>query len=136
MGYRSDIRLIMKKSSLETFENGNDDIREIIEDADINKEYGILIYLGWDDVKSDVIDTITEALNELVEKDLSYRFTTIGEDLEDIEEQYHTSKKDEKLFIPYPSIIRAFDETYLEEQMKYFNNMLEKSQESKEDIDI
>lgn len=136
MGYRSDVRLIMKKTSLETFKNANDEIEEIIEDADINKTYGILVYLGWDDIKGNTVDTISDALSEFSEEDLSYRLTIMGENLDDIEEDSYTSSKDEELYIPYPSIIRQFDESDLEFQMKYFLEDTEKSQNQKEDIDI
>lgn len=136
MGYRSDVRLIMKKTSLETFKNANDEIEEIIEDADINKTYGILVYLGWDDIKGNTVDTISDALSEFSDEDLSYRLTIMGENLDDIEEDAYTSSKDEELYIPYPSIIRQFDESDLEFQMKYFLEDTEKSQNQKEDIDI
>lgn len=134
MGYRSDIRLIIKKSSLEKLIQEDSEIEEIIEDADINKSYGILLYLGWDDVRGDIVDTLSDALYSISNEEISYRLTIIGENLEDIEEQSYTAKEDENLNIPFPSIIRTFDEKDLERQMDYF--ILNKENPQKEDIDI
>ena len=134
MGYRSDIRLIIKKSSLGKLIQEDSEIEEIIEDADINKTYGILLYLGWDDVRGKVVDTLSDALYSISNKEISYRLTIIGENLEDIEEQSYTAKEDENLNIPFPSIIRTFDEKDLERQMDYF--ILNKENPQKEDIDI
>lgn len=134
MGYRSDIRLIIKKSSLGKLIQEDSEIEEIIEDADINKTYGILLYLGWDDVRGKVVDTLSDALYSISNEEISYRLTIIGENLEDIEEQSYTAKEDENLNIPFPSIIRTFDEKDLERQMEYF--ILNKENPQKEDIDI
>lgn len=134
MGYRSDIRLIIKKSSLEKLIQEDSVIEEIIENADINKTYGILLYLGWDDVRGKVVDTLSDALYSISNEEISYRLTIIGENLEDIEEQSYTAKEDENLNIPFPSIIRTFDEKDLERQMDYF--ILNKENPQKEDIDI
>lgn len=134
MGYRSDIRLIIKKSSLGKLIQEDSEIEEIIEDADINKTYGILLYLGWDDVRGKVVDTLSDALYSISNEEISYRLTIIGENLEDIEEQSYTAKEDENLNIPFPSIIRTFDEKDLERQMDYF--VLNKENPQKEDIDI
>lgn len=134
MGYRSDIRLIIKKSSLGKLIQEDSEIEEIIEDADINKTYGILLYLGWDDVRWKVVDTLSDALYSISNEEISYRLTIIGENLEDIEEQSYTAKEDENLNIPFPSIIRTFDEKDLERQMDYF--ILNKENPQKEDIDI
>lgn len=134
MGYRSDIRLIIKKSSLRKLIQEDSEIEEIIEDADINKTYGILLYLGWDDARGKVVDTLSDALYSISNEEISYRLTIIGENLEDIEEQSYTAKEDENLNIPFPSIIRTFDEKDLERQMDYF--ILNKENPQKEDIDI
>lgn len=134
MGYRSDIRLIIKKSSLEKLIQEDSEIEEIIENADINKTYGILLYLGWDYVRGKVVDTLSDALYSISNEEISYRLTIIGENLEDIEEQSYTAKEDENLNIPFPSIIRTFDEKDLERQMDYF--ILNKENPQKEDIDI
>lgn len=134
MGYRSDIRLIIKKSSLGKLIQEDSKIEEIIEDADINKTYGILLYLGWDYVIGKVVDTLSDALYSISNEEISYRLTIIGENLEDIEEQSYTAKEDENLNIPFPSIIRTFDEKDLERQMDYF--ILNKENPQKEDIDI
>ena len=134
MGYRSDIRLIIKKSSLGKLIQEDSKIEEIIEDADINKTYGILLYLGWDYVRGKVVDTLSDALYNISNEEISYRLTIIGENLEDIEEQSYTAKEDENLNIPFPSNIRTFDEKDLERQMDYF--ILNKENPQKEDIDI
>lgn len=134
MGYRSDIRLIIKKSSLGKLIQEDSKIEEIIEDADINKTYGILLYLGWNYVRGKVVDTLSDALYSISNEEISYRLTIIGENLEDIEEQSYTAKEDENLNIPFPSIIRTFDEKDLERQMDYF--ILNKENPQKEDIDI
>ena len=134
MGYRSDIRLIIKKSSLEKLIQEDSEIEEIIENADINKTYGILLYLGWDDVRGKVVDTLSDALYSISNEEISYRLTIIGENLEDNEEQSYTAKEDENLNIPFRSIIRTFDEKDLERQMDYF--ILNKENPQKEDIDI
>ncbi len=87
-----------------------------------------------DDVRGKVVDTLSDALYSISNEEISYRLTIIGENLEDIEEQSYTAKEDENLNIPFPSIIRTFDEKDLERQMDYF--ILNKENPQKEDIDI
>ena len=46
--------------------------------------------------------------------------TTIGEELQDIYEYYYTSTEDEVDNIPFPSIVRDFDEKDMIQQLKAY----------------
>ena len=65
-----------------------------------------------------------------MEKDITYRAMYLGENIEDIEENSYTSPKDNKKFIPYPSITREFDE---EEDERQLNQYLKENENKKDE---
>ena len=68
--------------------------------------------------------------------DISYRITGIGEELTDVQEESYTSPKDVKVDIPYPSVIRTFDENDIEKQMTgYIKYLEEKQNENSKEMD-
>lgn len=122
-----DVRLITKKEAIKLFENINNVIlRNIISSADIKQEYGDIVYLGWNSLNSNSVTLLEASMIDLEDQELSYRLTIIGNTLEEIEELYYTAIEDDKKNIPYPSVIRTFDEKDMEEQLKGYNNYINK----------
>lgn len=130
----SNVRLITKIESIDVLnqllekENGKT-VGDIIKQADINKTYGDILYIGWERLSSSYVHLLSDAMIELEDQELSYRFTTIGEATEEIEELSYTSENDEEKDIPYPSIIRSFDEKDMELQLKCYDNYIKKQTE-------
>ena len=133
MSYK-DVRLVTKKESIEVLkqllEKSNDEtMADILDEADINKTYGDIVYLGWNYIRSSAVDLIGSSMIELEDQELSYRLTIIGDATEEIEELHYTSDKDDKLDIPYPSIIRTFDEKDMERQLTGYENYINRENE-------
>lgn len=130
LGYRSDVRIATSKK-------GFDVIKKVVEDRlqqinqldcnlldclDIKKENDEVCYFGWNNIKwydgikgYEEVDAILEGLDELEEKDISYRFARIGESYDDYEQFSHDGidEVDLKSYVPYPSVSRYFDDEYL-----------------------
>ena len=130
----SNVRLITKTESIDVLnqllekQNGKT-IADIIKEADINKTYNDIVYLGWERLSSGYVLLLSDAMIELEDQELSYRLTTIGEATEEIEELHYTSEKDEEKDIPYPSIIRSFDEIDMELQLKCYDDYINRLNE-------
>lgn len=133
MGYRSDVRVIIKTDSLEIlkqyFNNREDYLKDLLDNADIHKTVANITYLGWNDIKSDIVDAIENSMMELGDNNKSYRMTTIGENIDDITSIEYTTDEDYKHFIPYPSITREFDEKDMENQLNGYLYEYNHSQE-------
>ena len=69
------------------------------------------------------------------DKEYSYRYMRIGEEYDDVEEQYCDGEKDKNIFLEYPSMIREFDDEYVKEQLKENDKIIE-IETDKENIDI
>ncbi len=130
MGYRSDVRIVTSKKGYEELEKhvknylGKDNTDfNLLDNTDvlIKGKNGILI--GWNSIKwyehsaFKEIDAIESGMNHLADKELGYRFARIGESYDDYEEKSEDGKEDDDL--PYPSMIREFDDTYVEEELNY-----------------
>lgn len=131
MRYR-EVRLIVKNNAIDILNNltekiNNETIQDIIKSADINKSYGDIFYIGWNYIDEPTAELIENSMFELEEQDISYRLTIIGEYDEEIEEYHHTSLNDEEKSIPYPSVIRTFDEKDMEEQLNGYSNYINKT---------
>lgn len=63
---------------------------------------------------------------EVIDAEISYRMTGIGEETDNIQEDKYTSKEDEKKGIPYPSLVRTFDEEDMESELKLYTARIEK----------
>lgn len=145
MGYRSEIRIITSK---EGYEKLNEFVEQYLKDTEednLLKECDIKnigkeqCYFGWNDIKwreNDFkdVDAIMEGLNHLGENEYSYRYMRIGENYEDIEEQFYDGEKDEDIYLEYPSMIREFDDEYIKELIS--EKTLENEEKNNEEIDI
>lgn len=145
MGYRSEIRIITSK---EGYEKLNEFVEQYLKDTEednLLKECDIKnigkeqCYFGWNDIKwheNDFkdVDAIMEGLNHLGENEYSYRYMRIGENYEDIEEQFYDGEKDEDIYLEYPSMIREFDDEYIKELIS--EKTLENEEKNKDEIDI
>ena len=100
MGYRSDIRIItsekgfeeLKKFVTKYLKEHNEDYN-LLENCDIKQEGKKQCYFGWNYVKwyendYEDVDAIMEGLQHLSDKEYSYRYMRIGEEYDDVEEQY------------------------------------------------
>ena len=124
-----NVRLITKKESIEVLEQllekvDKTALRDIIGSADIKQEYGDIVYLGWNSLSSNRVKLLEGSMIELEDQELSYRLTIIGDEIEEIEELDYTSPDDDEKDIPYPSVIRSFDEKDMEEQLKGYDNYI------------
>lgn len=125
-----NVRIILKEEGLNILSNKLEDGKEILNNADINKKVGNLILLGWNKLNSQNFYLLQHRLYEIGYEDISYRMSCIGESLEDIQEYAHTSEKDKNDYIPFPSIIRTFDDKEIENDLNIYFNNLELDKES------
>lgn len=114
MGYRSDVRIILKtedyKNMLEEVKKEDEDAYYKLKNTDVfeyrqNEEY---IYIGWNSIKWYDFEGFASYYIETKMKQLKeYWFARIGEDYEDIEEVYNLSLdyKDDGIYI-----IRQFED--------------------------
>ena len=56
-------------------------------------------------------------LDYLKENDYSYRYSRIGENYDDYDEEYYESNSEEEQDLTYPSIIREFDDDYVFDEL-------------------
>lgn len=127
-----NVRLITKKESIEVLKQLLEKVDEkalidIINSADIKQEHGDIVYLGWNSLMENCVKLLEGSMIELEDQELSYRLTIIGDSIEEIEELHYTSPEDDEKDIPYPSIIRSFDEKDMEEQLKGYENYIKRS---------
>lgn len=133
MGYRSDVRIITTKDGYKELRkyineylkvNNISEERyfNIINSPDIKIQNNKEICIGWNDIKwywYPDIDAINYSLNKLEENKYSYRFSRMGESLNDIEERCFTSEKNKKeAELDFPAIERYFDDEYLREKIE------------------
>lgn len=144
MGYRSDVRIATSKKGFNELKKVVEDkLREInqldcnlLDCLDIRKENDEVCYFGWNNIKwydgidgYEEVDAIIDGLDELEEKDLSYRFARIGESYDDYEQFSHDGidEVDLKSYVPYPSMVRYFDDDYLMSELDGIEKGLEVS---------
>lgn len=147
MGYRSDIRIITSKEGFEELKKfvakylkQHSETENLLESCDIKHEGEKQCYFGWNYLKwyenyYPDVDAIMEGLEHLDKNEYSYRYMRIGENYDDIEEQYSDGEKDKNICLEYPSMIRDFDDEYIEEQLKT-NDKTAEIESEKESIDI
>lgn len=130
MGYRSDVRIITSKDGYKQLQRH---VQKYLKDK--KSDYNLLdnldlmsvsskgVLIGWDTIKwyewSDFthIDSVMDSLQKLKEDDYSYRYARIGENYEDIEEEYYDSRNRGDDYIPYIEIIRDFDDDYMKKEL-------------------
>ena len=135
MAYRSDIRVITTKDGFEELKKiinqrieENLGIYNPLEYIEINKKFKDIVYIGWNYIRLSDTEFIDEVVNSLKDKDITYRIAILGESINDIEENYHTAEKDDKRYIPYPSIKRDFDEKDMNRLLKEYIKELDETE--------
>lgn len=126
MGYRSDVRISLSTDGFnelssyvyDYFRKNNEEIQyNLLEHMDICHKSKKSIYFGWNDIKwyedEPQISSIMLGLEHLKKDEYSTRYLRIGEDYNDIEEQYTDGKKDGNINIEYPYLIRRFDDDHV-----------------------
>lgn len=132
MGYRSNVRIALSNkgySELKKYVNDYlsknakaEDNFNLLTDPDIFKQAKETTYLGWNYIKwydgsyKDV-DSIIYGLNKLRDNNMSFRFSRIGEDYTDYEEDIFDSDNKEEPYIEYPCVVREFDDEYIYSQL-------------------
>lgn len=132
MGYRSDVRIVTSKKGYKVLD---DYVKKYLRDHDKNRNWNLMkrpnikketpytTYIGWDCLKwyefSDYegVNAIMTGLDYLKENGYSYRYSRLGENYDDYDEQYYESDNEEEQDLVYPSIIRAFDDDYILEEL-------------------
>ena len=112
-----NVRLVTKKQGLEMLK---DDIQfnYMLSQAEITKSFADLIYVGWKELNSESYFLLQQKVQELENNDISYRMTTIGEEIDNIYEDSYTATGEQVEDIPFPSLIRDFDEKDMEQQLE------------------
>lgn len=131
MGYRSDVRIITSKKGydklrkhVEKYLKEKNDDSNLLEDADIRFVTSKGVLIGWDSIKWyewsnwPEIDSILSGLQELEKEDYSYRFSRIGEGIDDIDERYYDSKNRNGEDIPSIDIEREFNDEYMKDSLR------------------
>ena len=121
MGYRSDVRICLKKEDYNELrakaqEKGMTENNYLLDESafDIHKENEDIVAFGWNDIKwysgySD-IDFIVDFFEELRTNGHPYSFVRIGEGREDIEvENYYGEDDDEDYSCDVFSIVTEID---------------------------
>ena len=130
MGYRSDVRIITSKKEFEELNKyvknylskTNESNYNLMDDLKFKVENKYSCYFGWNWVKwyensYPAVDAVMSGLEHLREKDLSFRYSRIGENYDDYETDYHESEKEEEQDFEYPSMLREFDDDYVIDMM-------------------
>lgn len=130
MGYRSDVRIITSKKGFEELNKyvknylskTTESNYNLMDDLKFKVENKYSCYFGWNWVKwyensYPSVDAVMSGLEHLREKDLSFRYSRIGENYDDYETDYHESEKEEEQDFEYPSMLREFDDYYVIDMM-------------------
>lgn len=119
MGYRSDVRIIIKETDFQRLEEyvkkemGGEEVCYLMKNKDVKTERLAddgtkYIYFGWDDVKwykySQGYKEVC-LIDEFIMGLDSFHYAIIGEDLDDIEEHYNLDGEVEGI-----DIIRKFND--------------------------
>ena len=135
MGYRSDVRIITTRKGFDELKKYTDNyLKErnwkngnLLDDCNVYCETKDSKYFGWDGIKwydnFDVyedVDAIMNRLNDLANKDLSYRYARIGEEYSDYAEDFYDSSNKNEQSLEYPSFLRYFDDDWTTENIKEY----------------
>lgn len=115
MGYRSDVRIVMKKKDYPKFSKYVEDyIAEkqaqynLMEHIDVKEEGAQTIYIGWDYLKwykeYPEVQVVHNALNKFRNEGLSFTFARMGDNYDDYEEDYNNND------LSFPQLMRYFDD--------------------------
>jgi hypothetical protein len=131
MGYRSDVRIITSKKGFNELDKyitkylkGEKDWN-LLHQLDVDKSNDYERYFGWNSVKwyensegFEDVDAVMSGLQHLEDKDLSFRYARMGEEYGDYDQKDYESENEKEQDLDYPSMIRGFDDDYMEEQIK------------------
>lgn len=115
MGYRSDVRIVMKKKDYPKFNKYVEDyIAEkqaqynLMKHIDVKEEGKQTIYIGWDYLKwykeYPEVQAVHNALNKFRNEGLSFTFARMGDNYDDYEEDYNNND------LSFPQLTRFFDD--------------------------
>lgn len=115
MGYRSDVRIVMKKKDYPKFNKYVEDyIAEkqakfnLMKHIDVKEEGTQTIYIGWDYLKwykeYPEVQAVHNALNKFRNEGLSFTFARMGDNYDDYEEDYNNND------LSFPQLTRFFDD--------------------------
>lgn len=123
MAYRSDVRIVVSNKGYQELkkyvnEHLPEDMKKynLLQNTDVEKITDNQVYLGWDSIKwyeyADFkeVDTIMAGLKYLDANDYSYCYARIGEQVDDYEEKYNVSDKED--YLDFPQLERYFDDDY------------------------
>lgn len=133
MGYKSDVRLVIKKETLKVFgelinKTNDKNFIEMMRIAKIKKTIGNVMYIGWNNLGANKVNLIENAVFEMREQGKSHRLIIIGENVEDISELYYDESK-EDMMLPYPCLIRMVDDEDMENQLEEYANYINQNGE-------
>lgn len=131
MGYRSDVRIITSKKGFNELDKyitkylkGEKDWN-LLHQLDVDKSNDYERYFGWNSVKwyensegFEDVDAVMSGLQHLEDKDLSFRYARMGEEYGDYDQKDYESENEKEQDLDYPSMIRGFDDDYMEDQIK------------------
>ncbi len=99
----------------------------------VKKEVNDLVLLGWDWIKyhNDIsqFKLMQDALNYMEEQDISFSFTSNGEERGDIREYRYDSKKNPESVVPIPEVYCAFNDEQAFKEMENWNKEVENEME-------
>ena len=122
---RHDIRILTTEDGIKVLnqitkkDDFGKNIPDLIKNAKINKKYGPLVYIGWENLNLSQEILIRNAIGELEEHNISYRFSEMNDEVAETNELYYTSEKDGDL--PYISIIHTFYDEEMFATLEYYS---------------
>ena len=136
MGYRSDVRIMttqkgfdkLKKFADEYLKDKKTEDINLLNNCDIMQQNNFVKYFGWNAVKwyehFDEVKAIMEGLAYLEEKNMSFSYSRLGEDIDDYETSIYESENEEKLNIVSPCVCRYFNDDLVLEDLNEFDDEL------------
>lgn len=136
MGYRSDVRIVTSQKGFKELKKFTDNyLKEknytygnLLNDCQMISENKWSKYFGWNSIKwyeycedYEDVSAIMEGLKHLKKNDMSYRYARIGESYDDYEEFSYESDNEKEQDLEYPSMVRYFDDEWVNENMRQFD---------------
>lgn len=122
MGQKSSVRLVVSRNGYDVLKNY---VENNLKENAINwlENNNVLYfndqqyYIGWNQIKwyGNGIEVIEKGLQDLREKEYSYRMLITNERYGDIEEYYNDGENDKDIYLEYPSLNIQFED----EAMRY-----------------
>lgn len=118
--YRVDVRLVTTTKGLELMkkECKDESLQRRFDNADINKNAGNIVYLGWNRLNEDIYNHLRNLLYILDEQDITNKMAMMGENFDDVSIHEYTSSKDIRKDIPTPDVDRYFNESEINKTLQ------------------